>query len=158
MQKNSICVSSVLLSIKLFIYLFLFVSFPWNPLNQCGELLLYFHVLLQRLGRPRNLLSTFISTFSSLLLLTSNTFISSNPAPPACCPSSPASNSSPSDFPQLRVWSTPPYLHLKGELVRVHLQPPSHPESSSSIVRISQWGHVKSGGSYSCLVSLMNYE
>ena len=37
-------------------------------------------------------------------------------------------------------------------------QPPSHPESSSSIVRISQWCHLKSGGCYSCLVSLMNYE
>ena len=105
-------------------HLFLFVSFPWNPLEQCGELLLYFHVLLQRLLRPRNLLSTFISSFSSLLLLTSNTFISSN-VPPGCFPSCPASpsHSSPSDFPQLRVWSTPPYLHLKGELVGVHLQP-----------------------------------
>ena len=46
-------------------HLFLFASFPWNPLDQCGELLLYFHVLLQRLLRPRDLHNLFPSSSTS---------------------------------------------------------------------------------------------
>ena len=107
-------------------HLFLFASFPWNPLDQCAELLLYFQRLLQRLQKrpPCNLQS--ISS-SRLLLLTSkftSNFIS---PPPASSPPAPF-HSSPSHSLQLLVWSRP-YLHLKGEVVRVHLQPRSHPAS-----------------------------
>ena len=54
-------------------HLFLFASFPWNPLDQCGELLLYFHVLLQRLLRPRDLHNLFPSSSTSTSTSSSST-------------------------------------------------------------------------------------
>ena len=53
-----------------------------------------------------------------------------SPPPPAPSPSSPGASHSP----QLWVWSTS-YLHLKGEVIRVHLQ--DHPTKTKATVSSS---------------------